>query len=136
MGQQMTHGEGRGVRIGILDLKPGQMFGDRIIQLQQPFIAQLHHGQTGKEFGNRSNPIERGRGRYRLGSQVGIAKAATPEQRLIIDNPHGQPRQVALRHLRLHPSREKFQIGGYFLVRKQVIRHSALVSLIVSLLGY
>ena len=79
MGQQMAHGEGRGVRVGILYLKPGQMFGDWIIQLQQPLIAQLHHGQTGKEFGNRSNPIERRWGRCLVGGQVGIAKATTPE---------------------------------------------------------
>ena len=86
MGQQMPHGRGSKARLGRNQPQGAQVVVGRGIQVDQPLLPQLHHGDRGEGLGDRADPEHRVLRDRLLGLDVGDAVAQGPLQGSITDD--------------------------------------------------
>ncbi len=112
MRQQVPDRDGRRVGKAIAVLEPRQVLLHRIVQLQQPRVAELQDRGGREGLGDRGDAVDgAGRGRQ-LARHVAVPEAPGPDQLLIVDDADGDARLVVIRHLLAHPDLVEAQRRG------------------------
>ena len=106
----MADGDFRCVREGIPQREPGQMAGDRIVELQGTLVAQLDDGGIGEELGERGHPVDGIGSRGRFFIPIAVAESPGPDEILVENDAHGHARQFAVGRLRFDPGLQ--QVDG------------------------
>jgi len=106
MRQQLLDRNRRIIRLGRLNLEPGQIPHHRIVQPQLIGIAQLHDGRRSEQLAVRRHPKLSGRRHRSMAFYVGITVTGGPNQLLVRYYAHCNARQRAISQLRADPALE------------------------------
>ena len=99
MSHQVMSGDGPVIG---LHFEPRQIARHRRLQVQEPFIAELHQGDVCEGLADGADLEHRAGLDRRARSQVGIAEGGYPEQPLPVGNRQGHTRHVDLADTTLH----------------------------------
>ena len=77
---------------GRTDAELGQVADQRGVELDLAALHQLQDGHTGEELGERTGPVEGGRGGGRSSGDIGQPVGLLPDHALAIDQVHHEGR--------------------------------------------
>ena len=89
VGEQFFNGDGGIVGAGGLDVEPGEIVGDCVVEVNFSGVAQLHDGGGGKQFAVGCHAEQGGRSHGSVRVDVGVAEAFGPHELLIVHDAHG-----------------------------------------------
>jgi len=121
VGEKSLDGNGWGIFVRLCDIEPGEMFGDRIIESKQTTVAKLEDADTREQFGNRTNAVNGSRRCRDFPLEIGVSESTTPDELLIINDAHGDPRDPLVRQLGVYPYFQEVQGRGYARVVSQIL---------------
>jgi len=100
----------------ILDIEPGKVLRDRVIQTQFALFPELHDRNARKEFGYGADTVDGIRVSRTHFGHIGEAEAAAPDQILIIDDTCRHAGDIFIRQLCVYPGFDHLERSGNSLV--------------------
>ena len=113
MGHQHPQGDRLLARL-VRRFEVGDVLCDRRIQVERPFLDELHHRHIGEELGDRADAIDRLGGGGDLAVAILVAEARGPDHLLIVHQRDRERGELLVLHL---VADELLELGGDRLVR-------------------